>query len=1613
MNRGSIWFKGISVVLSGALVLTAPGLGSYEALARAVAAKQAPANLVVGGVSPVVSFYGGRLALPRVIALDGMFLSPASISNGKLQYISLEPAQVEKMGIGPSVWTAEKLAVAEKQAAEIWAEVQRDPVAAELGDLERETPGFREMMNLVAAQQEGQGRGKDLGESLHASAVLFDRNLRANQSPAIPAIVAAGQDSEGVRGGVSQGRKPKTPGRPGNPGGPSVPRPGPLGNVYVTLEVRIARVTAHIKDLIQAKLRQFEPKFQLGWNGDYEVLDRNWGPFPQARQSFIVRVTIPRFQLIDFGTALGDPGRNVQFFKGRPTEPIEVVKQRNQDRLFKIAGVHAIGIETVDALVWAQGIFGFSKAIRVEFDSERTLRRALFPRHASSTQFLPYQLEGYPVVAGVSKPAVLQGPGSPGAASVPRAGAISPILLKEAADKIVALDVRIEKVAFLYRGPKGRLSGPTVLEVYLKSSASDPFETAEVKGIVQEAIAQKSDLNWLNSINVGVYGLEEIRSQMIQFWADSIGSRTEKSKILARLEEFKDTPDTPQPALSFLEKLQFAVEAIPDGEKFQERRKELTERLWPVIRFAKTLEQLESEFSKRVEEFIATLPPAPHFGDSSGSGPRDGQKGMTKIKSLLLFGTALAALAVVLPLSAADGVVAPVWLSGINIWSAVAGVSAAAIVGTLYFGNQEQSYSSGGWRDHEAYGSSGGDPFQFFQDFLVVVFGVLFVGLGGASLLTYGLAMQGTLAPYFIAIPLVFGAVGLWRGISLSAKRFPQEYPRKSYQAIGLFGGAAAGLALAAIFWIFASGTPASASIGSLGVSLPFLAGLAFVAGKGSSPEDVDPSRLPIEFAAGISAEDGNLFLAVIALEKNKGKISEFIQSLGLPAEELKTAKLVVVGSWSEYEANPPSFGFDVELRSGKDAGTISAHLVVRVDDQTKEIALDIPEVVTVETDEEIRKRILEELRKEGSVETAKVVEANYGLKDPQFLPPAEPPSLTFVLSPRIIVSFTLNGESPTGLGFKTFFISDAATSRREFISAGAVFANYDPKTQELSLIAVPNESAAYVGNKLSGEELEQLPAFLTNVRLALDDNGKLAYRKDKFSGIQDSPRNVWGIVNDPEGRFARWLLGATTERDLDHLAELGTGGILGEHNAFLTDLSYPRDRMPTNEDVGNYPPVFDGVGVLEELTGKGRRVFPGLAGYVQNFKKRLPPPNTEPAISPRDGQKGMTKIKSLILFGTALTALAVAVPLSAANIGNFTLLATASGPGLFFVTWGFITLAGGLLGYFVFPNKSSGRSDWVGFLVGAILGAVVGLLIAGIVSAGVDRASAAAAGGAVSLAATAIFGWPSTEALRTANSEEHRKIEVAIERAKSGSPWARSVLEEFEKQVEWFWNHIWIADDLSLAYHARAFGSAYRNPNIVLTADTIRNGSWAFIASKLVREATYFTKYFGWDDPRTSKREDIPASVEKLAIAYVYDVLGFAQMTQGNSRSWATNLDHNHKNKGTWYEWSYYEALRQVLWLPFIDTRFFTHLRDFTALEVNRDPAFQFSLYERWTGKYWRPGSPEHEQPIPDNVPRLDEATYREATKKIYGQDGNGDNNSTENFLGLVRDWFLRNDPQ
>ncbi len=222
----------------------------------------------------------------------------------------------------------------------------------------------------------------------------------------------------------------------------------------------------------------------------------------------------------------------------------------------------------------------------------------------------------------------------------------------------------------------------------------------------------------------------------------------------------------------------------------------------------------------------------------------------------------------------------------------------------------------------------------------------------------------------------------------------------------------------------------------------------------------------------------------------------------------------------------------------------------------------------------------------------------------------------------------------------------------------------------------------------------------------------------------------------------------------------------------------------------------------------------------------------------------------------------------------------------------------------------------------------------------------------------------------------------------------------------------------------AAAAVDAGRRPVILLTYDLLnryngkgryediyRGAPWEFIAAVIAREQVFYSSWY----------MAIPASAEKLAASFMNMTRVFVDLTNGTSRSWATDKDYRFVVGGDRYlQWDWFEQLVAAARAAvmgagtntghLIESKFFSWIRDFTApQEKGAIPAFQYSLWEQFDGKYYRPGDAKNGLPLPADAPRIDKATYDRAAYTAYGADGKGNaqNVDQQTVYGWIIQWL------
>jgi hypothetical protein len=252
----------------------------------------------------------------------------------------------------------------------------------------------------------------------------------------------------------------------------------------------------------------------------------------------------------------------------------------------------------------------------------------------------------------------------------------------------------------------------------------------------------------------------------------------------------------------------------------------------------------------------------------------------------------------------------------------------------------------------------------------------------------------------------------------------------------------------------------------------------------------------------------------------------------------------------------------------------------------------------------------------------------------------------------------------------------------------------------------------------------------------------------------------------------------------------------------------------------------------------------------------------------------------------------------------------------------------------------------------------------------------------------------------RRLDYSEQGKVD-ATERYARASATFGALKDEFGRQGGYYL----LDSNPNAKYMAAAAVDQNRRPVIILTYDLLnryngrsediyRGAPWEFIASVIAREQVFFNGWYGV----------IPASAEKLALSYMNMTRVFVELTNGTSRSWATDKDYQatQGDNSTNVNWNWFEQLVIAARAAINgagtdsghlnDSTLFSWARDWTSVQDKAAiPAFQYSLWEQYDGRYYRPGDSKNGQPLPPGAPRIDKATYDQAAGTAYGVDGKG----------------------
>ncbi|MEK7232849.1 MAG: hypothetical protein AAB268_03465 [Elusimicrobiota bacterium] len=273
----------------------------------------------------------------------------------------------------------------------------------------------------------------------------------------------------------------------------------------------------------------------------------------------------------------------------------------------------------------------------------------------------------------------------------------------------------------------------------------------------------------------------------------------------------------------------------------------------------------------------------------------------------------------------------------------------------------------------------------------------------------------------------------------------------------------------------------------------------------------------------------------------------------------------------------------------------------------------------------------------------------------------------------------------------------------------------------------------------------------------------------------------------------------------------------------------------------------------------------------------------------------------------------------------------------------------------------------------------------------------------------------------RQLSASERIKVEATLRFGADKSPVFRALNAEFVRK-----GGSYLLDSNPKArYAAAASVDSHFRPVITLTYDLLnryqgrnddmyRGAPWEFIASVIAREQIFFNDWYA----------PIPFSAEKLAVSFMNMTRVFVDLTDGTSKSWATDKDYQATagDNTTYTQWSWFEQLRAAgrdaargagtNTGHLIDSKFFSWVRDWIApQDKSAIPAFQFSLWEQLKGLYYRPGNSKNGQPLPMDAPRIDRKTYDGAAEVAYGSDGKGNNPNgaldTSTAYGWIIQWL------
>jgi hypothetical protein len=265
----------------------------------------------------------------------------------------------------------------------------------------------------------------------------------------------------------------------------------------------------------------------------------------------------------------------------------------------------------------------------------------------------------------------------------------------------------------------------------------------------------------------------------------------------------------------------------------------------------------------------------------------------------------------------------------------------------------------------------------------------------------------------------------------------------------------------------------------------------------------------------------------------------------------------------------------------------------------------------------------------------------------------------------------------------------------------------------------------------------------------------------------------------------------------------------------------------------------------------------------------------------------------------------------------------------------------------------------------------------------------------------------------------EQAKLDATVRYGSNGSQVFQSLNGEFQSQGGYYL----LDSNPNARYLSAAAVDSNNRPVIILTHDLLnryngrsedeyRGAPWEFIAAMIAREQVFYNNWYGV----------IPASAEKLAISYMNMTRVFVDLTNGTSRSWATDKDYAAVagTRTDYTQWNWFEQLVAAARSAaqgagtntghLIESKFFSWVRDYKASEdKSAVPAFQYSLWEQLDGRYYRPGDSKNGQPLPAGAPRIDKAAYDRAAGTAYGADGKGNGANGALDQNTAYGWIIK----